>query len=81
MHITNIVLKAFLAVAVLGVSTLSLAHNGGNHSVKSTTTAMPVNHSQMNHSERPDHQHMHQQKTIEKPQDKKAQKGDQHAHH
>ena len=36
---------------------------------------------QMNHAEHSAHQHMHQQKTAEKQQDKKAEKGDQHAHH
>lgn len=110
MHITNIVLKAFLAV--LGVSTLSLAHNGEDHSVKSTT-AIPMEHAQMKHDDM-DHsqhsakeheQHMQmieqmnhvdhaahmdhqaqpandqQQGSTEKQQDKKTQKGDQHAHH
>lgn len=51
MHITNFVLKAVFSVAVLGLSTLSFAHNGEDHSVKSTTTAMPMDHTQMKHAE------------------------------
>ena len=51
MHTINFVLKAVFTVAVVGFSTLSLAHNGEDHRVKSTTATLPMDHSQMKHAE------------------------------
>ena len=51
MHIINLFSKSVLATSLLMVSALSFAHNGEDHSAKSTTTAMPMDHSQMNHAE------------------------------
>ena len=51
MHIINLFSKSVLATSLLMMSALSFAHNGEDHSAKSTTTAMPMDHSQMNHAE------------------------------
>ncbi len=51
MHIINLFSKSVLATSLLMVSTLTFAHNGEDHGVKSTTTAMPMDHSQINHAE------------------------------
>lgn len=51
MHIINLFSKSVLATSLLMVSAVSFAHNGEDHITKSTTTAMPMNHSQMNHAD------------------------------
>ena len=51
MHIINLFSKSVLATSLLMVSAVTFAHNGEDHSTKSTTTAMPMDHSQMNHAE------------------------------
>ena len=51
MHIINLFSKSVLATSLLMVSAVTFAHNGEDHSTKSTTTAMPIDHSQINHAE------------------------------
>ena len=64
MRTTNFVLNAIFSVAVLSLSTLSLAHNGEDHGVKSTMSAMKngeMNHSQHSAQEQEKHVQMMEQ--------------------
>ncbi|QXW26574.1 hypothetical protein KXJ74_03575 [Acinetobacter johnsonii] len=60
MHITNFVLKAVFSAAVLGLSTLSLAHDGHHSPVKkgTETSAMSQQMGHSQHSAQAHEQHM-----------------------
>ena len=88
MHITKLFPKTVLATSLFVISAWAMAHEG-HHSDTSTetqTTAMPMNHAQMNH-ESMNHSQMnhgamdhsqHQQKTVSAPTDHTAHQGHDH---
>ncbi|MCW8039949.1 MULTISPECIES: copper resistance protein B [Acinetobacter] len=51
MRIINLFSKSVLSSSLLMISAVSFAHNGDDHGAKATTTAMPMDHSQMNHQQ------------------------------
>ena len=61
MHITNFVLKAIFSVAVLSLTTLSVAHEGHHSTTQNNGKNMPsMNHqamSEMNHSQHSAQEH------------------------
>ena len=86
MHITNFVLKAVFSAAVLGLSTLSLAHDGHHSPVKkgTETSAMSQQMDHSQHSAQAHEQHMqmmaqmnHQQSQPAKDQQQDAAKKQQ----
>lgn len=86
MHITDFVLKAVFSAAVLGLSTLSLAHDGHHSPVKkgTETSAMSQQMDHSQHSAQAHEQHMqmmaqmnHQQSQPAKDQQQDAAKKQQ----
>ena len=87
MHITNFVLKAIFSVAVLSLTTLSVAHEGHHSTTQNNGENMPsMNHqamSEMNHSQHSAQEHAQHMQMMGKMNhaEDSAQMNHQHADH